>query len=133
MQIAALAVALKAAQTPAFKEYIKQVKSNAVALAKTLTGKGYSLVTGGTENHLVLWDLRPLGLTGESLLLIVAFFTRPQGAQHVLVASCFCTSPSEVCIGCNHCTLSTQALHISPQADLRVQSCSPLLTCKGLL
>jgi glycine hydroxymethyltransferase len=66
-QIAALAVALKAAQTPAFKEYIKQVKSNAVALAKTLTGKGYSLVTGGTENHLVLWDLRPLGLTGNKV------------------------------------------------------------------
>ncbi|GAQ83026.1 serine hydroxymethyltransferase [Klebsormidium nitens] len=66
-QIAALAVALKAAQTPAFKEYIKQVKSNAVALATALTGKGYSLVTGGTENHLVLWDLRPLGLTGNKV------------------------------------------------------------------
>lgn len=64
-QIGALAVALKQASTPAFKAYAKQVKANAVALGNYLTGKGYSLVTGGTENHLVLWDLRPLGLTGK--------------------------------------------------------------------
>jgi glycine/serine hydroxymethyltransferase len=110
VQIAALAVALKAAQTPAFKEYIKQVKSNAVALAKTLTGKGYSLVTGGTENHLVLWDLRPLGLTGESLLLIVAFFTRPQGAQACIGSQlAFAHLSSDLYIGCNHCTLRPRA------------------------
>ena len=64
--IAALAVALKQASTPAFKAYAKQVKANAVALGKYLTNKGYKLVTGGTENHLVLWDLRPLGLTGKN-------------------------------------------------------------------
>nr|6UXL_A Chain A, Serine hydroxymethyltransferase [Glycine max]6UXL_B Chain B, Serine hydroxymethyltransferase [Glycine max] len=63
-QIGALAVALKQAASPGFKAYAKQVKANAVALGKYLMGKGYSLVTGGTENHLVLWDLRPLGLTG---------------------------------------------------------------------
>ncbi|KAH9680409.1 serine hydroxymethyltransferase 4 [Citrus sinensis] len=66
-QIGALAVALKQASTPAFKAYAKQVKANAVALGNYLTGKGYSLVTGGTENHLVLWDLRPLGLTGNKV------------------------------------------------------------------
>lgn len=76
LQIAALAVALKAAQTPAFKEYIKQVKSNAVALATALTGKNYSLVTGGTENHLVLWDLRPLGLTGRAYYSEAAWLCR---------------------------------------------------------
>lgn len=63
-QIAALAVALKQATTPGFKAYAKQVKANAVALGNYLMNKGYKLVTGGTENHLVLWDLRPLGLTG---------------------------------------------------------------------
>jgi glycine hydroxymethyltransferase len=63
-QIAALAVALKQVNTPEFKAYAKQVKANAVAIGDALMEKGYKLVTDGTENHLVLWDLRPLGLTG---------------------------------------------------------------------
>jgi len=68
-QIGALAVALKQAMSPGFKAYAKQVKANAAALGNYLMNKGYSLVTGGTENHLVLWDLRPLGLTGKLLLI----------------------------------------------------------------
>ena len=63
-QIGALAVALKQAMSPGFKAYIQQVKANAVVLGNHLMSKGYKLVTDGTENHLVLWDLRPLGLTG---------------------------------------------------------------------
>uniref|UniRef100_A0A0D6R218 Serine hydroxymethyltransferase n=1 Tax=Araucaria cunninghamii TaxID=56994 RepID=A0A0D6R218_ARACU len=66
-QIAALAVALKQVMTPGFKAYAKQVKANAVALGNYLMKKGYKLVTDGTENHLVLWDLRPLGLTGNKV------------------------------------------------------------------
>jgi len=66
-QIGALAVALKHAQTPEFKTYIKQVKANAKACGEALVAKGYSLVTGGTDNHLVLWDLRPLDLTGSKM------------------------------------------------------------------
>ncbi|GAU32189.1 hypothetical protein TSUD_68590 [Trifolium subterraneum] len=66
-QIGALAVALKQAMSPGFKAYAKQVKANAVAIGNYLMSKGYSLVTGGTENHLVLWDLRPLGLTGNKV------------------------------------------------------------------
>ncbi|KAJ7015718.1 LOW QUALITY PROTEIN: serine hydroxymethyltransferase 4 [Populus alba x Populus x berolinensis] len=66
-QIGALAVALKQVQTPGFKAYAKQVKANAVALGNYLMGQGYKLVTEGTENHLVLWDLRPLGLTGNKV------------------------------------------------------------------
>ncbi|RRT53869.1 hypothetical protein B296_00032549 [Ensete ventricosum] len=65
-QIAALAVALKQAMSAGFKAYAKQVRANAVALGNYLMSKGYKLVTDGTENHLVLWDLRPLGLTGTS-------------------------------------------------------------------
>jgi glycine hydroxymethyltransferase len=64
-QIAALAVALKQVDTPEFKAYAKQVKANAVAIGNALMKKGYKMVTDGTENHLVLWDLRPLGLTGR--------------------------------------------------------------------
>jgi len=63
-QIAALAVALQQTMTPGFKAYAKQVKANAVAIGNYLMSKGYKMVTDGTENHLVLWDLRPLGLTG---------------------------------------------------------------------
>lgn len=66
-QIAALAVALKEAIDPSFKAYAAQVIANAKALASALTSKGYKLATDGTDNHLVLWDLRPLGLTGSKM------------------------------------------------------------------
>eukprot|EP00271_Cylindrocystis_brebissonii_P022532 TRINITY_DN8706_c0_g2_i1.p1 TRINITY_DN8706_c0_g2~~TRINITY_DN8706_c0_g2_i1.p1 ORF type:complete len:489 (-),score=83.12 TRINITY_DN8706_c0_g2_i1:483-1949(-) len=66
-QIGALAVGLKQAATPAFKAYAKQIKANAKALGEALMKKNYKLVTNGTENHLVLWDLRPLGLTGNKV------------------------------------------------------------------
>ena len=66
-QIAALAVALKEASLPEFISYIQQVKANAKALAGALTNKGYSMVTGGTDNHIVLWDARPTGITGSKL------------------------------------------------------------------
>jgi len=66
-QIAALAVALREAQQPAFREYIRRVKANAKALAAALVARGYTIVTGGTDNHLVLWDLRPQRLTGSKL------------------------------------------------------------------
>lgn len=65
--IAAVAVALKEAQSDNFKIYIKQVKSNARILAKTLQEYGYKIVTDGTDNHIVLWDLRPLNLTGSKM------------------------------------------------------------------
>lgn len=65
--IGALAVALKEAMTPEFKQYAKQVCANARALGEKLVSMGYKLITGGTENHLVLWDLRPNGLTGSKV------------------------------------------------------------------
>ena len=66
-QIGALCVALKQVKEPAFKKYIQQVKANSVALADYLNSKDYDLVTKGTENHLVLWNLRPQGLTGNKM------------------------------------------------------------------
>ena len=66
-QIAALAVALKAAATPEFKAYARQVRANAAALGARLVQHGYKIVTGGTDNHLVLWDLRPEDLTGSKV------------------------------------------------------------------
>jgi glycine hydroxymethyltransferase len=66
-QIAALAVALKAAASPEFKAYARQVRANAAALGARLVSHGYKIVTGGTDNHLVLWDLRPEDLTGSKV------------------------------------------------------------------
>ncbi|KAK8362629.1 hypothetical protein V6Z11_A03G116200 [Gossypium hirsutum] len=64
-QIGALAVALKQAMSPGFKAYAKQVKANAAALGNYLISKDYRLLTGGTDNHLLLRDIRPLGFTGN--------------------------------------------------------------------
>ncbi|KAK1323800.1 Serine hydroxymethyltransferase 7 [Acorus calamus] len=65
--IAALAIAMKQVATPEYKAYIQQVKKNAQTLASALLRRKCRLVTGGTDNHLVLWDLRNLGLTGKNL------------------------------------------------------------------
>ncbi|XP_072571573.1 serine hydroxymethyltransferase, mitochondrial isoform X1 [Paramormyrops kingsleyae] len=62
--IAAVAIALRQATTPMFKEYIAQVMHNAKAMASALLKRGYTLVSGGTDNHLVLVDLRPQGMDG---------------------------------------------------------------------
>jgi glycine hydroxymethyltransferase len=69
-QIAAIATQMLEVTTPEFKAYARQVVSNAKALAEALTSKGYALATGGTDNHLVLWDVRPLGLTGGKIELV---------------------------------------------------------------
>jgi glycine/serine hydroxymethyltransferase len=62
-QIAALAVALKHACSEEFKAYQLQVVANSRALGEALKKRGYKLVTDGTDNHLLLWDLR--GEVGE--------------------------------------------------------------------
>lgn len=69
--IAAKAVAFKQAMSEEFKAYQEQVVKNAKVLAERLKEKGVRIVSGGTDNHLFLCDLRPLGITGkeaESLL-----------------------------------------------------------------
>ena len=63
--IAAKAVAFKEALSPEFKEYQKQVVKNAKAMADALVKGGLRLVSGGTDNHLMLVDLRPKGVTGK--------------------------------------------------------------------
>ncbi|AUD14608.1 MULTISPECIES: serine hydroxymethyltransferase [unclassified Planococcus (in: firmicutes)] len=63
--IAAKAVAFGEAQKPEFKDYIDQVVKNANVLADSLTAKGVDIVSGGTDNHLLLLDLRSLNLTGK--------------------------------------------------------------------
>ena len=63
--IAAKAVAFKEALEPEFKTYQAQVVKNARAMAETLASRGYNMVSNGTDNHLVLIDLRDKGLTGK--------------------------------------------------------------------
>jgi len=65
--IAAIATALHQAALPEFKDYAKQVKRNARALAEAMTERRYQLITGGTDNHLMLWNVKALGLTGSKL------------------------------------------------------------------
>ncbi|KDP32731.1 hypothetical protein JCGZ_12023 [Jatropha curcas] len=64
--IAALAIALKQVATPEYKAYMQQVKKNSQALASALLRRKCRLVTGGTDNHLLLWDLTTLGLAGKN-------------------------------------------------------------------
>ncbi len=76
--IAAKAVALREAMDPSFVEYGKQVIANARALAEALMERGYAIVSGGTDNHLMLVDLRNKGITGKAAEAAL-------GAAHITV------------------------------------------------
>ena len=65
--IAGKAVAFGECLKPEFKEYAKQIVKNAQALAKELVAQGFALVSGGTDNHLMLVDVSVLGLTGKDV------------------------------------------------------------------
>ncbi len=70
--IAAKAVAFGEALEPNFKEYSKKIIDNAKVLAKTLNDRGINIVSGGTDNHIVLLDLRSIGMTGKIADLLVS-------------------------------------------------------------
>ncbi|MBD5636415.1 MAG: serine hydroxymethyltransferase [Clostridia bacterium] len=92
--IAAKAVAFKEALSPAFKEYQKQIITNAAAMAKRFKKNGVKLVSGGTDNHLMLVDLRGTDLTGKELeaLLDRAHITANKNSVPFETASPFITS-----------------------------------------
>jgi len=62
---AAIAVALREASQPAFRDYAAQIVANAAAFATALSERGFNLVSGGTDNHLILVDLTPKGVGGK--------------------------------------------------------------------
>lgn len=105
--IAAKAVALGEALKPEFKEYAVQVKKNAAALADTLMKDGFRIVSGGTDNHLMLVDLTSKGITGKI-------------AQNVL---------DEVNITANRNTIPFEPLSPFVTSGLRLGS--PALTTRG--
>lgn len=69
--VGALAVALKEASSSGFLDYAKSVVSNSKALASGLEKRGHTIATGGTDNHLILWDVRSLGLTGSKADMVL--------------------------------------------------------------
>mgnify|MGYP001478080429 FL=1 len=75
--IAAKAIAFEEAQQPSFKIYMKQVRNNAQAMAKAFTERNYKLISGGTDNHMMLIDLRNKNITGKDaeLALVKAEIT----------------------------------------------------------
>lgn len=105
--IAAKAVALGEALKPEFKEYTVQIKKNAAALADTLMKDGFRIVSGGTDNHLMLVDLTSKGITGKI-------------AQNVL---------DEVNITANRNTIPFEPLSPFVTSGLRLGS--PALTTRG--
>lgn len=92
--IAAKAVCLKEALDDSYKEYMKSVKDNAAALAKGLIDRGFNLISGGTDNHLMLVDLRNMNVTGKECekLLDAANITCNKNAIPNDPASPFITS-----------------------------------------
>merc|ERR1712039_809003 len=68
--ITSLAVALKQAQSPEFRLYQEQVMKNAKALGESLQGRSFDLVSGGTDNHLLLIDLRSKGVNGNKAEIV---------------------------------------------------------------
>ena len=105
--IAAKAVALKEALSPEFKEYAQQVINNAQVLAKTLQSKGFRIVSGGTDNHLMLVVLTSKNITGKI-------------AQNVL---------DEIGITANRNTIPFEKL--SPFVTSGIRLGSPALTTRG--
>lgn len=105
--IAAKAVAFKEALSPEFKEYARQIIKNASALAKTLKEKDFRIVSGGTDNHLMLVDLTNKNITGKV-------------AQNVL---------DEVGITANKNTIPFEKL--SPFVTSGIRLGSPALTTRG--
>jgi len=107
--IAAKAIAFKEAMSNEFKDYIKQVVKNAKVLANELQKYGFNLVTGGTDNHLILIDLRNINITGID-------------AQHLL---------EEVNIATNKNTVPNETQKPSIASGLRIGT--PAITTRGFL
>jgi glycine hydroxymethyltransferase len=106
--IAGIATAMKQATTPEFKEYQQQVVKNAQRLCKGLMERGYTIVTGGTDVHLVLVDLRPVQITGAR-------------AEYIL---------EECSIACNKNTVPGDKSALNPSG---IRLGTPALTTKGMV
>jgi len=105
--ITALAVALKQAQAPEYRLYQEQVIKNAKQLENSFKAKGYTLVTGGTDNHMVLIDLKPFGLDGARVEAVL----------------------DQVNIACNKNTTPGDKSALTPQG---IRIGAPAMTSRGM-
>ncbi|RDI77472.1 Sec14 cytosolic factor [Venturia inaequalis] len=105
--ITALAVALKQAQTPEFLQYQQQVIKNSKTLEHEFTSLGYTLVTGGTDNHMVLLDLKPQALDGARVEAVL----------------------EQVNIACNKNTTPGDKSALTPQG---IRIGAPAMTSRGM-
>jgi glycine hydroxymethyltransferase len=97
-QIAGVATQLQEVASPAYKEYMKQVLANSRALAATLVASGLTVVTGGTDNHIILLNVKAAGLTGafaESLLEMCGVSVN----KNTIVGDTSALNPSGIRIG----------------------------------
>jgi glycine hydroxymethyltransferase len=129
-QIGGLAAQLLEVNTPEFVNYSKEVVANAKQLAEVLMSKGHKLASDGTDNHLILWDLRPHGLSGSKLEKVceLASISLNRNAVHGDVSA---LSPGGVRIGtpamttrgCNteHFKKIGEFLHRACEISLAVQ------------
>merc|ERR1712118_267244 len=120
--------------TPEFKEYSQQVIRNSKALAKRLMEKGYKLATDGTDNHLVLLDVRPHGLTGSKVEKVceLSAISINRNAVHGDVSALSpggvrIGSPAMTTRGCNEEDFRTIARFI----DQAIKICLDVQTKKG--
>ena len=105
--IAAKAVALGEALKPEFKEYGRQVMKNAAVLAEELEKRGLRIVSGGTESHVMLVDLRPKHITGKA---------------------------AEAVLGAAHITVNKNAIHNDPEKPFvtsGIRLGTPAMTTRG--
>ena len=105
--ISAVAVALKEASTPEFHEYILNVKNNAKLLGKELQNLGYQLCTNGTDNHLLLLNLRNQGITGSKVEYMLEKVNISVN-KNTIIGDKSALSPSGIRIGL--CAMTTRGL-----------------------
>ena len=133
--ISAVAVALKEASTPEFSKYIIDVKENAKLLSKELINLGYQILTDGTDNHLLVMNLRNKGITGSKVEYILEK-VHISVNKNTVIGDKSALSPSGVRIGlCAMTTRGLQKVHCLPLATLihRAIVIGKTIQCKKLV
>ncbi|OIQ86531.1 serine hydroxymethyltransferase 2 [mine drainage metagenome] len=118
--IAAKAVAFKEALEPAFKDYQQRVVDNAKVMARTLAARGLRIVSGGTESHLMLVDLRAKGITGKEAEALL-------GAAHITVNKNAIPNDPQKPMVTSGIRVGTPALTTRGFGEPQVEACANLI------
>lgn len=109
-QIAAIATQMKEVCSPEWKQYAADVKANCHALAESMKAKGHTLVGNGTENHLLLWNLRQFELTGNKMEKVLDYCAISAN-KNTIAGDKNALAPSGVRLGT--CALTTRGFKVS--------------------